>query len=571
MARQAPWVAPAALAVAMVAAGVFIFVSGDEFTFYVDQWDFMVQRRGHDLDVFLDEQNGHLMAVPILVHKALFEVFGVDSYVPYRLVAIAVLLTGAGLFFALVRRRAGDAIAVAFTAAVLFFGPGWEPVLSAVGMLNTISLAAGLGMLLALDAGTRRGDITAAVLLTTSLASFSYGPIFAAAAAVDVLLRPGGARRLWVAAAPLALYGLWLLGWGGESDIRLANLPGLARSVADSASAVAASLTGLYRPGGEGREHVSVDPTLGAPLAFVLAAVVVYRLRGPARQSPRLWALVVLTSLFWVSIGLVQDEGRTTTSSRYLLPGGVFVLLIVAELLRGVRLGTRGRAALAVWLAIVLVAGVANLRWARDSFESLAQFDRAELAALELARDTVAPDFTPEGSRYELVRGHYLYTVVAQGYFSAIDDYGSPAYSVSELQHASPEPRQAADLLLAEATGVAAAPTSKRAAGGSPPTLEPGGSVASRVERGCARLTPRGELPARAVLTLPPGGLLVRGGQDKPLDLRLRRFADGFGVELGAVSGRSGVAVRPPADAATDVPWRAQVDGIHAPLLACGA
>jgi hypothetical protein len=570
MTRAASWAGPAALALAMAAAATWIFTRGDELTFYVDQWDFMLQRRGHSPGVFLEQQNGHFMAVPILVHKTLFEIFGVESYVPYRLTAIAVELIIAGLVFVLVRRRVGDLVAVAFAAVVLFFGPGWEPLISAVGMCNTISLAAGLGMLIALDAGTRRGDVAAMLLLGLSVASFSYGPIFAAAAAVDVLLRPGGVRRLWIAVIPLVVYGLWLLRWGGESDTELANLPGLARSVADSASAVAASVTGLYRPGGAGVGAVSVDEKLGWPLALALAGGVAYRLRGPARESPRLWALVVLTLLFWISIGLAQDEGRTPTSSRYLYPGGVFVLLIVAELLRGVRLGRRGVVLLGVWTVVVLAAGATNLRWAGVELTKLAQFDRAELAALELVRANVPPGYSPEASVHPQVRGHYLFAIVAGSYFSAIDDYGSPAYSVSELRRAPPEPRQAADLVLAETTGLSAVPAAGRAPRGPPPALEPGGSVSSRPEGSCLRLEPR-EPPGRVVLTVPPGGLLIDADQAAPLDLRLRRFADGFPVALGAVSGRSRVAVTPARDAATQqVPWHARLDGIRDPVLACG-
>ena len=177
----------------------------------------------------------------------------------------------------------------------------------------------------------------------------------------------------------------------------------------------------------------------------------------------------------------------------------------------------------------------------------------------------------PRSRHIDLLRGHYLYVIVAHQYFAAIDDYGSPAYSVAELQRAPPEPRQAADLLLLETTGLGTAPAPGRPPGDTPPTLEPGGSVISRTERGCLRLAPQGDQPSQAVLTLPPGGLLVRGNQDEPIDLRLRRFGDDFALELGATAGHSPVAVTPPPDAATNVPWRAQLDGVRAPLLACGA
>jgi hypothetical protein len=105
--RRPRWLTPAALAVAIAAAASFIFLSGRDLIFYVDEWDFMLHRRGYGPDTFLPEQNGHLMAVPILVVKAQLETFGATSYVPYRLVHVAVVLACAGLFFVLVRRRVG--------------------------------------------------------------------------------------------------------------------------------------------------------------------------------------------------------------------------------------------------------------------------------------------------------------------------------------------------------------------------------------------------------------------------------------------------------------------------------
>jgi hypothetical protein len=547
MTRVASWAGPAALALVLVAAAAFVFVQSDGLTFYVDQWDFMLQRRGRDPGVFLRQQNGHLMAVPILVHKVLFEVFGVESYVPYRLTAIAFELVVGALVFLLVRRRAGDAVAVAFAAVVLFFGPGWEPITSAVGMCNIISLAAGLGALLALDAGTRRGDVIATALLVVSVASFSYGPMFAAAAAVDILLRPGGGRRVWVALVPLAVFGLWRLGWDVESSARLANVPGVPRSLFDSAGAVGVSLTGLYRETGPIQSSVLFDKTFAPPLAILMAGALVYALRGSPRESPRLWALVVLVGLFWLSIGLSADEGRTTESSRYLYPGAVFVLLIAAELLAGVRLAWRGVAVLTVWALAVVGVGMVTLRDGGNELEKLARFDRAELAALELARGTVDPGFRPEAVPNTKVQGHYLFAIVAGEYFSAIDDYGSPAYSVAELQRAPPDVREVADLLLAAALRL------------SPVT----GSA--RADRDCRRAAPTGN---ETTLTVPPGGLVVLGDQRQAVELRVGRFADGYPIAFPGLSGREPVTLAIPGNAAR-VPWHAQLMGLRAPVEVC--
>jgi hypothetical protein len=569
MARSAARPAHVALALAMAAAGLFAFLRGRDLTFYVDEWDYLLHRRGHGPDTFLDPQNGHLQAVPMLVYKGLIETVGADSYVPYRLAAIAVVLAGAALFYVYVRRRVGETMALAATIVVLFFGPGWEPLTAPVGMVALISLAAGLGMLLALDAGTRRGDVAAAVLLGVSLASFSYGPCFAAAAAVDVLLRPGARRRIWLVGAPVALYALWALGYG-ESEIDWGNLPGAPRSVAESASAVAVGLTGLYRKSGDLGPSVSFDSTFGPPLAFALVAVVAYRLRGPARSSPGLWTTVVLTLTFWASVALVQNPGRTPDASRYVYPGAVFVLLVCAELLKDYRPGRRGMAVLAAWTVVLLVVGIPNLRYGADALENLARFDRAELAALELARPEVAPEFQPEAVPSPVVRGHYLQNVSAKSYFNAVDDFGSPAYSIGELQRAPALPRQAADLVLASATGLAARPGAGRSPGAAAPVLEVSRGVKAEPTGSCLRLRPDGASAGRADLRLPPGGLLVHGAEAGALDVSLRRFGDDFAVAVAGVSGNSPWIVPIRGDAA-GVPWRARLDNIRGPVVACGA
>ena len=311
-----------ALAVAIAGAAVFFYTRGGHLSFYVDEWDFMLHRRGHALATFLDPRNGHLIAVPILIYKALFKLFLVRSYVPYRLVELTIELTCAGLFFTLVRRRVGDGIALAATVTVLFLGPAWEPLVSPVGMIALTSLAAGLGMLLALDAGSTRADAIAGCLLAVSLASFSYGPAFAAAAAVDVLLRPGARRRIWIVVVPSLMYVVWLIGYG-HSTIIARDIPGAPRAVADSIGADLISITGLYRPAGVGGGPL-FDTTYAAPLALAMIGLVCFALlRAPARRAPRLYASVVLAVSFWVEIALVLDPGRTTTSSRYIYPGVV--------------------------------------------------------------------------------------------------------------------------------------------------------------------------------------------------------------------------------------------------------
>ena len=141
------------------------------------------------------------------------------SALPYRVVSTALFLLSAALLFVFLRRRVGDWPAVAATAIVLFLGAAWEDLLWSFQMTYFGSMAAGLGALLALERGDRRGEAVACALLVVSVVFGSLGLSFAIGAAVYVLLLPERRRRLYVFLVPLAVYALWWLGWGHDRRI----------------------------------------------------------------------------------------------------------------------------------------------------------------------------------------------------------------------------------------------------------------------------------------------------------------------------------------------------------------
>lgn len=531
----------------MAAAALFLYLKGRHLTFYADEWDFLMHRRGHGPDTFLRPVNGHLLVLPIAVYKALAATVGAGHYWPYRAVSLAALLLDAGLLFLLVRRRVGDGAALLAAVVVLFLGTGWEQSLSAIGLIVFISLGAGLGMLLALESGRRRSDALACGLLAVSLASFSYGLAFALAAAVEIALGPRRRQRAWVVAAPLALYGVWLLAYG-EHQFSTSYIRAAPTFVADSLGAVLASLSGLYRsPGQVGGP--SFDLTWGPPLAVLFAVAVAWRLRAPVvRARPRVWAALALALGFWASIAVVAAPGREPQSSRYQTVGAVFVLLLVAELLPGARLGRRGLAAGCVVVAILLAVNVPNLADGARVLTAKAQVGRAELTAIELARDSVAPDFHPEPGPVALLRGHFYAAVDARSYLRAAHDFGSPAYTAQQLERAPRDARTAADLVLAGALRLAPRPV---------PTARGRCSGLPTVPAGPAALT----------VAVPRGGLVVRSSQPGPIGIALRRFGPDFAVALPPL-GRGPQALAIPRDRSS-LAWHARLDGLSGPVAVC--
>jgi hypothetical protein len=125
--------------------------------------------------------------------------------------------------------------------------------------------------------------------------------------------------------------------------------------------------------------------------------------------------------------------------------------------------------------------------WPSRALSDLSRVDRARVTALELVRDRVPPDFRPTVNS-PLVRNSYLHNVDARSYFSALEDYGSPAYSLAELRGAPLDPRRAADLVLAAALGAVPLPGRGRAA------ARPGGPGTPARQRGRER-APAGRVP----------------------------------------------------------------------------
>lgn len=559
-----------ALGAAMVVSAALLLWEGRHMTFFNDEWDIILHRRGHSLAILLRAENGHLILVPLLIYKTLLAVFGA-SYTPFRVTAVAFGLLCAGLLFVLVRRRVGDVPALAAAVLLLFLGVAWEQMLWALGMTYSCSLAAGLGMLLALERGDRRGDLIASGLLAVSLASLSIGVAFAVAATVEVCFtaRASRWRRLWISLVPLALYGLWTLQYG-HSQLMSSNIASTPFYIAETASAAMSSLTGLFRMVGTAPGAVTGFPPFnieyGKPLAVLGAILILVRLGRAARPSVRLWTLLGLTLALWISFALVAGPGRSPGASRYQYPDVLLVLLLAAEVSVGAVLTVRARLLIAGLVAFSLIANIANLRDGANFLSQQSEINRAELAALELGKGTVGPAFNPEGpDSYPPALGHYL-KVEAGAYFAFRAKFGSPADSLSELARSSEIAREAADIVMVRAGQLLLAPASRQPPG--EVILQAEGTQGSVLRHGpCLALLP-GTSTAAVVLTVPRQGLLLEPTAGAASTIKMRRFGDAFSANLSAIPSGSDATMSPRPDAST-TPWRATITIAGKPLTVC--
>jgi hypothetical protein len=506
-------------------------------TFFADDWEFLLERRGFDFGVFLDRHNGHIVVAPVAIYKLLLASFGMQSALPFQVVSTLVFVLGDVLLFVYLRRRVGDWPALLGTALILFLGAAWVDLLWSFQICFSGSITAGLGAMLALDRDDRTGDRIACALLVVSISFSELGVPFVAGALVNLLVsRRRLLPRLYMAFVPLALYTIWWLGSGhtGTHAATLHNVLASPKFVFDAVSQAIASLLGLATPlSGSGRNLVGLN--WGRILLVTAIGAAIWRLVRVPRVPRGLWVPLAVGGSFWLltAFNAIPDH-RTPTTTRYQYPGAVFVLLIAAEALRGVR----PRTAVIAGMAAITVAAVLSGLWFlhlgySDNRKPHSDLLRAKLAAIEIARNTVP-------RRTQLP---HLKKIHAGPYLSAVDAFGSPAYSEPELASSSEDARVEADNMLRSALGIKLVRQQ----------TSPASSAGGGPERGCR--TVRGSPTEETGVELLPGKVTLRGGAATGAEVLLARFSDGFSVDLGGLQPGSASSLTIPADRSTR-PWR---------------
>lgn len=508
----------------MLVAGVTIFYAGRGLTFFYDEWSLILERREWNADAFLRPHNEHLVLVTVAIFKVLFISAGLDDYWAYRGVGIGLHLACVALLFRVARRRIHEIAAATLCVPLLFLGSASEVLLWPMQFHVLVSVTAGLGMLLMLDRGDRVGDLLAGLLLGVSIAASTFGLPFAVAFLVESVLPRPRARRLLLAVTPLVAYAVWYALYapsavqgGGKLSENLTAAPGF---VVEAAAGTLGALAGA-------------DGTIGwLLLALAVLLGVPTRRRG---VSVRFVSLFLTVLAYWGLIAVGRAHFQTPTASRYLYVGGLLVILLVVERMRGIR---TGRGAFVVIAAVAAVSAVGNLDdlfRAGRFLQSTSSYVSAELGALELAGTPGPPLFRPDPIRAPQVQ--------AAAYLSAVAELGSPADTPDEIA-AKPEPvRRAADDVLIEALDISPRRSARRLPGSTPPRVERASGVPVEVEATCARFAVPG--PGRPIELEISTPRIAVTAPDAQVAMSLRRFADGFSERVATLRGRNLVVALP--------------------------
>jgi hypothetical protein len=407
---HARWIV--ALAALAGCAAILLLARG--YTFYFDEWTFILTAPDWTLATLLQPHNEHPVMLTRAIYAALLATVGLRSYLPYMGVVLALHVASVVLLFEVVRRRSGDLVAVAAAALLLVLGAGWEDLLWAFQMQFVGSIACGLGMLLALQGPANRRNLgVAAALLTASLMFSGVGLFFGAAAAV--WLGASARRRdlIWFAPIGVAL-AVWFVAFGRSGG------PSTPLSLGDIAVLPLYVLWGLGTSVG-GLIGVSGSVGLAVLVLAALAVAYVWRRDGIDPFALGIAAGVVsfyaVTGVIRVHFGYQQSG-----ASRYTYVAAVFWLLLLADTAR--RLPWRGtwRPALVACLFLgCFNSGVLLFEFATAKTIQM-QRQVADLEAL--AAERANPCLDPNGAVDPLVMPVETSPAL---YYRAIGRYGDPS------------------------------------------------------------------------------------------------------------------------------------------------
>lgn len=547
------------LGLAAVVSVVVLLSLCSGMTFFQDEWNILLHRRGFNADAFFLPNDVHPIPLVVAIYKILLAIFGGTSVGPERVFSVLLYALTAILLFLYARKRLGDWLALFPAVILLFLGPAWNVLLWPFEISLVGSVTAGLGALLALERNDRAGDALAAVLLLAAVACSSLGIPFALAAGVDVLfkLRSRGWLRLWVPALPFVAYAVWYLAYGHKvgNTFSYDNVIDTPVFVAESIASTLASMTGLTTTavGNEG----AGTPEWGRPLLVALVILSAAWIRRH-RLTQQFWVIAAAAFSFWVLAGFDFVPGREPTASRYQYIGVIFVVLLLAEIFRGARVGARVTVALAALTGVVLVSNIGPLRDGHKFMQQQSELARAELAALEISRDNVEPAFvlTPD-----IAGTTTLIPVDAGSYFAAVEEYGSPAEDPADLATDPETIRKQVDTVLAHAGGVTIGAFEGTGNGpGGAPAPEPEGEFPGVTTRDNCLHIPAGAATG-SVLAVLRGDTTIDVGPGGQASVALRRYAEEFTLESPVDPGTALLAIPPDR---SEVPWQVSVTGEQA-------
>jgi hypothetical protein len=295
--------------------------------FFADDWDFVLKRGlFHAQWSIWYPHNEHWSTLPILAWRAIYCVFGLTTYWPYLLLALAGHIVLVHLIWRRCINEGADPwVATAVTALFAFLGAGAENLAWAfqIGFIGSV-LFGYLALALAdRPRPSAAADLGAAAAALAALMCSTIGDSATLALGVAVACRRGRRAALRVVALPVACYVLWfgLVGRQGLAangdNITTATLTGLPTYVWGELSS---SLGRVFNFG-----------PAGPALLLGLLAWVAWHGRDLRERHPAVLGLTGAAVVFFILVGLGRERfGASMPTSRYVYVLAAFLLPTMA-------------------------------------------------------------------------------------------------------------------------------------------------------------------------------------------------------------------------------------------------
>jgi hypothetical protein len=568
----------AALALAAGAA-VFVLVTNRGTWFYLDEWDFAVRAQDFSAESILYPQNQNWHSTLVILDRLLLELFGFDTYVPFRIVGAALVAAVALLAYVYARRRIGPWWAL-LPLALVAVSPGYEVVLWPFQIGQLLSVACGLGALVLLDReAARRGKLAAAGLLVVAVASSSAGVPLVAVVLFDRLLRRGHRLEALVTAPAIVAYVWWWAEYGSReprpNQFNADAWNAAVRRAVDVGDGAVQALLGLSSQGSRGA-------LLGQIGFAVLVVVVCWRVFGRYSEGRgRVIAIAGGLVTYWCLLAWGRHaQTAIELSGRYLFLSQVLLMLLLVEVapsfaswLRDERAARRrgmqavGGVTAAAVLVVAVLALVHNGRVEQDFGRVLrenANAMRGQVYGLALLPDErrAAATVYLEPLGFQIPRP-------ASRFFETLREFDWSSSGEGDVRALPADGRSRADQALFATYARPVPSGGELSFGGPPPEVAPvGGSARLRADGSCTTLR-AGERAPVAVQSSPTGIAVVNEGE-APLTVQGRRYAsDWNGPARVEVAPESSLVVGLTPDRGT-APWEIRAAGEAARICSLG-
>jgi hypothetical protein len=533
---------------------VLVLVGTSNADWYADDWD-AVERALYPLglDAIL-APHGDQTAVPgVLGIRFLAGIVGMDSYLPFRLLAVISWLAVVCALWIYARRRAGALVATALAAPLAVLGTGSLSLMSAFLVHYNVALLGGVVAFLLVSLGRMWADIGASVALIIGVFSATVALPFALGVLIVLLAGKQRLRRFWVPLPALSLFLVWsaryatssassageisvdrILAWPWFLIRAMASAFGGLLGIGPVAALVFAGppcpTRSLFCATGPSAITGTWQYWVTIPLVGGLA-VVAWKRR--LWRTPLFLGAVVTGVTFWALLAWAR-QAYLPNMSWFVSVGAVAAALIVIEAAAGWIPSSRPVIALVVVVSVSATAlNFAQLLRANDAWGELTELQRARYGALlQGAREASVP--------------RDLYPVIgmaprARALVEVDRRFGSTATPSSALPRLSPDLRRFVDdQLIQVVLRSRAIPVAEVAGGGYPGSFRATAGYVKRLENGCLRLAPGADGLAGVEVDLRSAGLALavpRNGS--AVRLQLRRFAGDFvfGLTAGYAGG----------------------------------